>query len=1713
MSQDAVGREDDPVREEEEEQDDRGAGMGQAMVARMGDPETEEEEDLQARFMQLPHNDGRENMQKLHNIPASSTGGLSAGLQRMSIGMHPSDVVQRSGRGPPRADRTFEHRLQSSTGGGNPLPGSTREYMESRFGADFSGVRVHTDARAQEMNRDIHAHAFTHGGNIYFNSGKYDPDSSAGKTLLAHELTHTIQQGASPVQNSSSAAVVQRRVQRSAVTGELQRSASPPHLEHAVKLAQQEEGKVIANDVGPDGFRVGWERLIEYFETSFGKDKIVDAPTGVPGTVWRGHIKKKAEVQGQIPNQSDPNETELRDAMPSWCGIFVFWSLNKSGIPMPKWTLGESMIPPEAAYPPGYMPRAGDIAYRKRRSHFGIVVRTEGGRIVSVNGNTAGSDNLGGEVQEQTHTPEQWDGFFNPLAVMEGNLRAPENGDAETEPRSLRDLRREKFGAQRKADGEEEHEAEQSTSVDYVESGMFVNADGCLQCSEEQEQEEEEELQRDALSPVVEYVAVPDDEEDDIQRQAEEEEEEQLQTKSVQRSEVASRIRRVMPSRPSHVQASWFGDAWDAVSGVVSEAAAYIEEGIDAAKDWLLGKVRDFVVEIPGYKLLRVILEYDPITGESFPRTGPALLTAVLDLIPAGESIVRPVLEYFQAITPVSIFLLSAVNSFIGMIASVSSRFERFWDDLSIDDVADPDAVIDRIANLFRSVVTSIVDFAVGTGEDFLTMVKDIAITNVVRFVREYFPNAFELLCVILGENPVTKEPVARNGTNILNAGLAVLGEYGAQIRRQMMENGIFQQCVAWIDRSISVVTDSVADIAQAFTNIWEELSFDSLFHPVDTFVMIVDNFRRPVTRVTTFIRDAVVALAGILRDALLDRLSRFAGDARGYFLITVILGRDVFTGRGVPRNAENLIHGFMSLMEGGEEQFQQMKQSGAIDRTLQKINAAVRRLNFTLEYIVGLFTGLWESMSWNDFLRPFTVFGRIVATFGRPVRRLISFIGTIVGIVVETLLAVMNFPIDLIRRIISKVMEVIDSVKRDPIGFLKNLLRAIKQGFVQFFDNILSHLLTGLSDWFFHQLGELGIEKPEDLSFRSILKLIMQILGITLEQIMEKVWTKLAEKIGQEKVDRIRSMIDRLEGIWSFIKDVMERGPIAIWEYIQEKLSNLWTMVLDAAKGWIMEKIIGAVVTKLLSMLDPTGIMAVINSAIALYRAIQSFIEYLRQMLEIVNSFVTGIAEIAAGNIRSAADFLERTMARGIPIVIGFLANQVGLGRIGRKMAEIIGVIREKVDSAIDWLIDKAINLGARFLQNLRRIGSNVVGAIRRWLGVEKRFTAADGSNHRLYLGGTEDHPTLMMQSTPTTYHAFISAVQIGEGEDAAAKQAAKERAMTIAANVDTVLQAPLEGSTDEEKKASKAAKVEEVERLLTQLGQHTGILFGGGPAAVEESVIEHQPATAGPDTFGRFARGYKLARGKFEAGSVPTQARHTTYDILNLRRQSGGASFYIRGHLLNHNLGGKGLWYNMTPLSRAGNHQHEAQVESAVKAAVDSGAIVEYTVRPDYSARGTAAGLKQAFAARGDPHAEVKGRIVDAEERVPTAMQCDAHILERDGESFRQTQLIVSKSVPNPIEQDAGAYYLAGDPPPDPVFLDSSTRAVLAATTGIGDTLAGRIEEARGGPGAVRRFGSYVALSEARKEDDTAVFSPAQKQAVLRLQQIEHVRLFRSN
>src|SRR5207244_11233244 len=81
---------------------------------------------------------------------------------------------------------------------GQPLDESTRAFMEPRFGHDFSRVRVHTDSQAAESARAVNALAYTVGPDIVLGADQYKPGTLAGRRLLAHELTHVLQQSVTP---------------------------------------------------------------------------------------------------------------------------------------------------------------------------------------------------------------------------------------------------------------------------------------------------------------------------------------------------------------------------------------------------------------------------------------------------------------------------------------------------------------------------------------------------------------------------------------------------------------------------------------------------------------------------------------------------------------------------------------------------------------------------------------------------------------------------------------------------------------------------------------------------------------------------------------------------------------------------------------------------------------------------------------------------------------------------------------------------------------------------------------------------------------------------------------------------------------------------------------------------------------------------------------------------------------------------------------------------------------------------------------------------------------------------------------------------------------------------------------------------------------------------------------------------------------------------
>ena len=234
--------------------------------------------------------------------------------------------------------------------------------------------------------------------------------------------------------------------------------------------------------------------------------------------------------------------------------------------------------------------------------------------------------------------------------------------------------------------------------------------------------------------------------------------------------------------------------------------------------------------------------------------------------------------------------------------------------------------------------------------------------------------------------------------------------------------------------------------------------------------------------------------------------------------------------------------------------------------------------------------------------------------------------------------------------------------------------------------------------------------------------------------------------------------MKNKLGGVWGFITDMVKNGPAGIWKSIKEKIKNLWKTVYKSIKDWIVTRIITEVTIKIAMMLNPAGaLMAVVNGFIALFKAVQTLMQQIKAMLEVLGTVADSIVQIAKGNVVKAATFVETALAEALPVAIAFLANQVGLGGLSKRIKEMITKVQAKVNQAIDWLIDKALKLG-KSIFNAMKAGVKSVGSrVKNWWKAMRKFTTKDGANHKLYFKGTGKNAKLTIASTPTKFEDFI--------------------------------------------------------------------------------------------------------------------------------------------------------------------------------------------------------------------------------------------------------------------------------------------------------------------------------------------------------------------
>ncbi|MFJ7156305.1 hypothetical protein ACIQUQ_15325 [Streptomyces sp. NPDC101118] len=278
----------------------------------------------------------------------------------------------------------------------------------------------------------------------------------------------------------------------------------------------------------------------------------------------------------------------------------------------------------------------------------------------------------------------------------------------------------------------------------------------------------------------------------------------------------------------------------------------------------------------------------------------------------------------------------------------------------------------------------------------------------------------------------------------------------------------------------------------------------------------------------------------------------------------------------------------------------------------------------------------------------------------------------------------------DMLLGVLARAAGAIDKIIANPIGFLGNLVNAVKAGVMGFAARIGEHLKNGLKQWLFGQLSAGGIEIPETFDAKGIIRLILSILGLTWSNIR----TRIVAQIGEPAMKA-------LETTFEMVQVLVTEGVGGLWKWIVDKLSDLKDTVVGAIKDFVIEKIVTAGITWIVSLLNPAS--AFVRACKAIYDVVMFFVNRAAQIKSFVDSVLDSIEGIAAGGGGGVPALIEGALSKAIPVVLDFLASLLGLGGISAKIKEILTKVQAPVMKAVDWVVGKIAGAGRKLLRKLK--------------------------------------------------------------------------------------------------------------------------------------------------------------------------------------------------------------------------------------------------------------------------------------------------------------------------------------------------------------------------------------------------------------------------
>jgi hypothetical protein len=284
--------------------------------------------------------------------------------------------------------------------------------------------------------------------------------------------------------------------------------------------------------------------------------------------------------------------------------------------------------------------------------------------------------------------------------------------------------------------------------------------------------------------------------------------------------------------------------------------------------------------------------------------------------------------------------------------------------------------------------------------------------------------------------------------------------------------------------------------------------------------------------------------------------------------------------------------------------------------------------------------------------------------------------------------LDVLNIPVQLVIGIYEKARSAFDKIVNKPRVIFSSIVSAVKAGFTNFHKNFLKNSLDAVGNWIFSKVK--GVKMPKEFTIKSIFGLVLDIVGITEENIFKRI----EKKTNKAFADKLKAVYTTLKGAAAWVVQILQ-DPKAAYEKAKQNLKNLKAKLFESIGAWIAESVIGKFIAQMIAMMASTPFGQAIEAIIDTYKMIKTGIEYAEKVLRVVDSVLDSILDLAAGVITKAVSTVEKGLTIGLEVAVAFIAKVISIGDLPEQVKKIVEEdIRPIVNSAIDAVIDGVIEV-----------------------------------------------------------------------------------------------------------------------------------------------------------------------------------------------------------------------------------------------------------------------------------------------------------------------------------------------------------------------------------------------------------------------------------